>query len=71
MFSCGETGLIARYCRSHVQRHYPKKYGICQSRSGKNPLMAAGEQPAAVKLDKTYDTDDVEKMRDIMVRTGN
>ena len=23
-FSCGETGHIARYCRSNVQRPYPK-----------------------------------------------
>ena len=24
VFSCGETGHITRYCRSHVQRPYPR-----------------------------------------------
>ena len=29
-FSCGETGHIARYCRSNVQRPYPRpRDGVC------------------------------------------
>ena len=70
-FSCGETGHIARYCRSNVQRPYPRP-GICQSRTGKN-IKVTGEQPVAVKLDKESggDMDDVMEMREVMVRTGN
>ena len=51
-FSCGETGNIACYCRSNVQRPYPDVWGICQCRPGKKTLRAASEKPATVKLDK-------------------
>ena len=77
-FACGETGHITCYCRSNVQRPYPrprdgvyyvKSYPICQSR----PLRAADEQHVAIELDKDSGCvmDDVVEMRDIMVRTGN
>ena len=48
-------------------------WGICQSRPGKNPLRAAGEQPVVVKLDKEsgYVIDDVVEMREVMVHTGS
>ena len=54
-FSCGETGHIACYCRSNVQRPYPRsRDGVYVKAAQKNPLRAAGEQPVAVKLDKEY-----------------
>ena len=73
-FSCGETGHIARYCRSDVQRPYPSR-GIeylSKPLRGKT-LRAAGEQPAVVKLDKesVADMDDVVEMREVIVRTRN
>ena len=39
----------------------------------KTLLRAAGEQPVAVKLDResVSDMDDVVRMREVMVRTGN
>ena len=53
-FSCGETGNIARYCRSNVQRPYPRsRDGVyLKAAQEKKPLRAAGEHPVAVKLDK-------------------
>ena len=63
-FSCGETGHIARYCRSNVQRPYPKPRDTSKPLR-KKILRVAGVQPAAVKLDKEYvaDMDDVVEMR--------
>ena len=74
-FSCGETGHIARYCRSNAQRPYPRpRDGVyVKAAQGKNPLRAAGEQPVTVKLDKESGCVivDVVEMREVMVRTGS
>ena len=65
-FSCGETGHLARYCRTNVQKPYPnqrdrvyvkavqgkKHYGPHDKESGGN-------------------MDDVVEMREVMLRTGN
>ena len=53
-FSCGETGHIARYCRSNVQRPYHRtRNGVyVKAAQEKISLRAACEQPVAVKLDK-------------------
>ena len=53
-FACGETGHIARYCRSNVQRPYPRPRdgAYVKAAQEKKTLRAAGEQPVAVKLDK-------------------
>ena len=71
-FSCGETGHIVRYCRSNVQRPYPRpRDGLYVKAAQVNKtLRAAGEQPVTVKLDKDSggDMDDVVEMREI---TGN
>ena len=72
-FSCGETRHIARYCRSNVQRPYPKtRDRVYVKVAQEKTLRAAGEQPAVVKLDKesVADMDDVVEMREVMVRTG-
>ena len=74
-FSWDETGHIVCYCRSDVQRPNPKRSDTVYVKAAqeKNTLRAAGEPPAAVKLDKEYvaDMDDVVEMREVMVRTGN
>ena len=46
---------------------------MCQSRPGKKTLIAAGEQPVAVKLDNKSGggMDDVVGMREVIVCTGN
>ena len=64
-FSCGETGHIARYCRSNVQRSYPRpRDGVYVKAAQKKTLRTAGEQSVAVKLDKYYGCviDDVVEM---------
>ena len=48
-FSCGETGHIARYCRSNVQRPYPSpRDGVYVKAAQEKPLRVAGEQPVAL-----------------------
>ena len=52
-FSCGETGHIARYCMSNVQRPYLRpRGGVYVKAALEKTSRAAGEQPVAVKLDK-------------------
>ena len=73
-FSCRETGHIARYCRSNVQRPYPRpRDGVYVKAAQEKPLRAAGEQPVAVKLDEESGCviDDIVEMREVMVRTGS
>ena len=50
-FACGETGHIGRYCRSNVQRPYPRPRdgAYVKAAQEKKTLRAAGEQPVAVK----------------------
>ena len=56
-FSCGEAGHIVRYCRSNVQRPYPRpRDGVYVKAVQKKTLRAAGEQHVAVKPDKGENT---------------
>ena len=74
-FSGGQTGHIARCCRSNVQRPYlrPRDGVYVKSAQEKKTLRSAGVQPMSVKLDKESgcDMDDVVEMREVIVRTGN
>ena len=58
-----------------MQRPYPRPRDRVYDKATKveKTLMAAGEQPVAVKLDRESggEMDDVVEMREVMVRTGN
>ena len=51
LFSCGQTGHIARYCRSDVQMSYPKSRDKVYVKAAqvKKTLRDAGEQSAAIR----------------------